>query len=67
MEKRKITWAEIYKEYRKTYPTLAKKSVHYEPKGFLEIVIFLDDGSKITYDYFKKRAEILTERWKNDV
>ena len=56
MGKRKITWREIYKEFRKTYPTHAKKAIHYEPQGFLRITIFMSDKTKITYDYFNKRV-----------
>jgi hypothetical protein len=62
--KRKITWGEIYKEFRRTFPTHAKKAVHYEPDGFLKIVIFMDDGTKITYDYFYKQLKFCVDGWK---
>jgi len=59
--KRKITWAEIYKEFRQSFPNYAKKAAHFEPKGFLEILIFMTDGTKMTYDYFYKRVRFGSE------
>ncbi|GHU53552.1 hypothetical protein AGMMS49975_11910 [Clostridia bacterium] len=54
-----ITWANIYKEFRKNCPNYSKKAIHYEPNGFLEIRIFMTDGTKMTYDYDRKELKFL--------
>lgn len=62
---KKISWKMIYKDFKQRHPNLAKKTVHYCPKDYLTIEIWLDDGAMITYDYFKSKAIILDKRWKD--
>lgn len=57
LRQKKITWANIYKEFRKRFPNLAKKAIHYEPNDFMKIVIFMSDGTKMTYDYLNNQLK----------
>lgn len=57
MRQKKITWADIYKEFRKKFPNHAKKAIHYESNDFMKIVIFMSDGTKMTYDYLNKQLK----------
>jgi hypothetical protein len=47
----KITWADVYKDFRSRYPRLKKKAVHYRPHNYLTILLIFDDGKKMLYDY----------------
>ena len=61
---RKLTWAHIYKSFRKTYPNLRKHAVYWHPHDEGRIVLYLDDGSKMVYDHDLNSAAVLDERWK---
>lgn len=60
----KISWEKIYKEFRRNYSALAKDTLHWEPRDFLEITLFMKDGSKIKYNYLTKKSSLTNERWK---
>ena len=60
----KITWKELYSEFRKTYPTLSKLAVWYRPQDWMTILIYFSDGTKIKYDGFEKKAAFVEETWK---
>lgn len=62
----KIPWREIYSDFRRRHPNLAKKVLKWHPHDFLTILLYLEDGMKITYDYFDHKATILSSRWKNN-
>ena len=53
--KEKITWLDIYKDFKVRLPNLSKGAVHYQPNGYLSIA----DGSKMVYDYLTERASFL--------
>lgn len=57
----KITWADIYKEFRSKYPTLRKRVIGWQPYGYLTIILTCDDGVKLVYDYLKKQCLFLEE------
>lgn len=54
----------VFKEFQKTYPTLSKEVVHFHPTNLLTIIIYLKDGTKLSFDYDHGRAVKLSERWK---
>lgn len=46
----KITWNDIYEEFRKKFPKLSKAAVRHVPYGYMSILIYFSDGSKMVYD-----------------
>lgn len=60
----RITWANIYTEFRKTYPNLRKHALHWRPYDVGQIILYLDDGFTMVYDYDLKKGFMLDERWK---
>lgn len=60
----KITWDKIYRDFRKKCSGLAQRTIYWMPRGYLEITLFLDDGSKMRYNFFDKIAKFTNERWK---
>lgn len=57
-------WNKIYKEFQKTYPNLSKQVVHFYPDKLFTLIVYLDDGTKLSYDYNDGRAVRLKEKWK---
>ena len=47
----KLTWHELYEYFKRTHPRLSKMSLGFSPYAYAEILIYLDDGSKMTYNY----------------
>lgn len=62
----KITWEMIYSDFKKRHPHLKKQVTYWCPQDYLTIQIFLEDGMKMTYNYFDHVAKILPDRWKHD-
>ena len=59
-----IFWNKVYKDFKKTYPSLSKDCVHFHPQGFMTIVVYLSDGTKLSYNYETGRAVVLKDRWR---
>lgn len=59
----KITWKMILSDFKERHPKLGKDVVYWCPHDFLTILIYLEGGMKITYNYFNHKATILTSRW----
>lgn len=57
----KITWKMIYDEFKDTYPSKHKETIHYEPFGVAEILIFMKDGSKYVYNHQYHRLRCVQE------
>lgn len=55
----KITWLDIYNDFKARLPNLAKGAVRYQPNGYLSILIFFADGSRMVYDYLSEKASFL--------
>ena len=53
---KKVTWTDIYKDFRTRLPTLSKMAVDYRPYDYMTIAVYLKDGTKILYDGLQKRA-----------
>lgn len=47
----KLTWNELYKYFKRTHPRLSKMSLGFSPYGYAEILVYFNDGSKMTYNY----------------
>ncbi len=60
----KLSWDKIYKDFRKTHPNYKNKVFWWCPHDFLKILIYLEDGRKITFDYQTREIVFLDETWK---
>ena len=49
--KEKVTWDFIFMDFKRRHPNLAKMATYYHPFGFLTILVFFYDGSKMAYDF----------------
>lgn len=56
---RKITWLMIYKDFKKRYPRLSKTITYWRPFDYANILIYLEDGLIIIYDYDTKTSKFL--------
>lgn len=64
--KEKITWDKIYKDFKLKHPRLSKDVVKWNPHDYLTIIVYIQGGMKLTYNYFEHRATILSPRWTHD-
>lgn len=56
MQQEKVSFADIYKDFKERLPNLSKGVVYWKPDGYLSIRIFFLDGSQMVYDYLYKRG-----------
>ena len=59
-EKRKVTWKDIFENFKMVYPNLSNGAKDFKPYNYMSIVVYLEDGSRVVYDDLMKRARILT-------
>ena len=57
--KRKVTWKDIFNNFKSVYPRLSKEAQGYRPYNYMSIVVYLADGTKVVYDDMAKRAKML--------
>lgn len=57
---KKITWFEIYQDFQRRFPRLSKNAAYYQPNGFLSILVYFVDGTKIIYNYMEQRGRLIT-------
>lgn len=57
--KRKVTWKDIFNNFKSVYPRLSKEAQDYRPYNYMSIVVYLEDGTKVIYDDMAKRAKML--------
>lgn len=57
---KKITWYEIYQDFRRRFPRLSKDAARYQPNGYLSILVYFRDGTKLVYDYMEQRGRLIT-------
>lgn len=50
----KITWQDVYKDFKIRLPNLSKRATYWKPRGYLSITVYLEDGSQMAYDYLYK-------------
>ena len=48
--KRKVTWKDIFNNFKSVYPRLSKEAQDYRPYNYMSIVVYLADGTKVGYD-----------------
>ena len=59
MRTAKITWDKIYKEFRKTHPTIAKEVLGFQPYDYATILVYLKDSKKLTFNYGTKKVDFM--------
>lgn len=60
----KVTWKDIFEDFKKHNPVLCAHGMHYEPYEFLTIKVWLNDGEIALYDYFNKKITRTNTYWK---
>lgn len=64
---KKVTWDDVYRDYKKHFPKSSKEAFGFEPYDFATILIFFPQGVRGTYNYDTKKFERLkkkqTSRW----
>ena len=45
--KRKVTWKDIFNNFKSVYPRLSKEARDYCPYNYMSIVVYLEDGTKV--------------------
>ena len=58
---KKITWDQIYKDFKSRYRNLRKEVIGFRPHDYLAIVLYLKSGRKVTYSYETKDCRFLEE------
>lgn len=54
----KVSWQDVYDNFKSVYPKLSKMSVRFMPYGYMTIAVYLSDGTKMIYDDLKKQARM---------
>ena len=52
----KVTWRKVYADFKKRHPNLSKKSACFCPYDYAEILVYLKDGTKLSYNYDTRRV-----------
>lgn len=58
-----VSWKMIFKDFKEHYPRLAKSAIHWRPYNQGEILIFIEGGDKMVYNYDWKQARVVHEDW----
>ena len=59
----KVTWKDIYKDFKNTYSKLGKEALEYRPHDFLTIKICFKDGRIGLYNFMTKELKFTKETW----
>lgn len=54
----KVSWQDVYDNFKSVYPKLSKMSVRFMPYDYMTIAVYLSDGTKMIYDDLKKQARM---------
>lgn len=54
--KAKITWTVIFEDFVSRHPNLSKSVASWRSHDYATILIFLEDGLRVIYNYDTKRA-----------
>jgi hypothetical protein len=57
--RKKITWNDVYKDFKIRLPNLSKKVTYWKPRDYLSITVYFEDGSQMVYDYLYKKASFI--------
>lgn len=61
----KITFEMICADFKNRYPAFRKRVDCWSPYDYATILIYLDDGNKMTYNYDTQAIHFLPDKWKN--
>lgn len=53
----KITWDDLYTNFKSIYPNLGRQSLRFQPYGYMMILVYLTDGSRMIYDDLQETSE----------
>lgn len=59
MSKDKISFDDIYREFKTKFPNLSKAATRWEPEGQMQIRIFFEDGREGKYDGILKTCKFV--------
>ena len=54
----KITWDDLYTNFKSIFPNLGRQSLRFQPYGYMMILVYLTDGSRMIYDDLRKQAKM---------
>lgn len=56
----KVTWDDVYKNFRLRHPNLRNDVVGFRPYEYSTILVYLSDGRKMTYNYDTKISKFVS-------
>lgn len=56
---KKITWLDIYQDFKQRFPNLSKKAIDYHANGYMSILVYFTDGSQMIYDYMERKGKLI--------
>lgn len=57
--KRKVSWRDIFDNFKTVYPTLSKNARDFRPHDYMSIIVYFRDGSQMIYDDVRKRGKLI--------
>ena len=57
---KKLSWDEVYKEFRRTHPKLKNYIIDWRPFDYATIMLYFKDGSRMTYDCTTKECKFVS-------
>lgn len=64
VKEKKLTFKQLYKNFRKRSPTMKKHLLGFQPYGYMSIVMWVDSGELLVYDGYENKSYFLKERWR---
>ena len=58
--RKKITWQVIFEDFKVRHPRLSGQILHWRPYDYSTIVLYLNDGMKLLYNYDNHSAKMMT-------
>lgn len=52
----KVTWNDVYKDFKKRYPKKGKEVLGFQPHSYATIRLIFPDGIRMLYNYDTKKA-----------
>lgn len=62
----KLTWKGLRILLRRQFPETSRQVVHWEPHGYMQLRLWLNDGTMKVYDGEKRECVDTGQRWKHD-
>lgn len=50
-----VTWADIFADFKKTFPTRSKNAPDFQPYSYATIKLYFTDGKRMLYNYDTKK------------